>query len=308
MEDEEEGKSVMPGLIEGTDLTPPAPPVDTINPLGQEPVDYFVLGVLSTAGISVELVKAYGDSPLYLAAQILDNEDIRDAMTTTSYDNVRWQDQDDFLGLQVKLGGAHKWKITIAQQMKGQHVAESGRPGRRGADRTPPAEKHTIVNHNNWEVVVPVQIGEKMLMKSTATTAFGITINIAFQTKEETHDVKVGCWNATNGMPLIEQRRIDVMFANKYACDVQVRRSGTLELWNSRALERNGILTAAARTCAHRPCGTTPATCFPTCAAACATTRSGRPPSTASTKTCALRLPTGWRCGRRLRRWSTSRR
>ena len=234
----------MPLLLADTDIVAPPPPVEGVCPLGMEPVDLFVNGVLQTAGITVELVEVRGESPVYLAAQIVDAADIRtDLSTFLEYANVKWNDKENFLGLQVKLGGAHKWKVTIAQKMLVQHVSESGRPNRSSRDRTPAAEKHVIVNHNNWEVVVPVQVGEGKLMKATVATALGITINIAFKTTEKNDGVLEAQWNDSNEMPLIEQRRIDVMFANKYACDVQVRRSGTLELWNSSALERNGILT-----------------------------------------------------------------
>ena len=58
-------------------------------------------------------------------------------------------------------------------------------------------------------------------MRCTTAVAHGITINIAFKTTLQ-GDVKDARWNQANEMPLIEQRRIDGIFTNKFVTVVQV--------------------------------------------------------------------------------------
>ena len=59
-------------------------------------------------------------------------------------------------------------------------------------------------------------------MRCMIVMARGITINLAFKTQPPYHGVvNESMWNG--GMPLISQRRIDVVFTNKYLTFVQVR-------------------------------------------------------------------------------------
>ena len=60
-------------------------------------------------------------------------------------------------------------------------------------------------------------------MHCTIVVARAITINLAFKTNKTDGLVSDPVWNDYNHMPYIAQRRIDVLFTNKYLTFVQVR-------------------------------------------------------------------------------------
>ena len=121
--------SVVDQLLYGTDL-PRFEHSDETAVLGLRQVDFLVVNILMAAGITVELV---GRSPavegmeehcpLYHAVQIVDNMEVDLQMQKRELTQVKWLDKRDMLGLQVKLNGAHKWKVTIDSEARDQHVA-----------------------------------------------------------------------------------------------------------------------------------------------------------------------------------------
>jgi len=218
--------SVIDQLLYGTDL-PRFEHSDETAVLGLRQVDFLVVNILMAAGITVELV---GRSPavegmeehcpLYHAVQIIDNVEVDLQMQKTQLTQVKWVDKRDMLGLQVKLNGAHKWKVTIDSEARDQHVAaKPGRVRARSADRATD-KKHVYYNHNLYEVTVPVEFSAQAMMCTTAV-ARGITINIAFKTKDD-DGAEFSVWNKTNNLPHILQRRVDMMFCNRFITDVQV--------------------------------------------------------------------------------------
>ena len=75
---------------------------DFMNPLGMEDFDWFVLNVLSSAGITVECIGAGVEGvSKYQAVQIVDDHDFKEAFKVKDIERVKFVDQEDMLGLQV---------------------------------------------------------------------------------------------------------------------------------------------------------------------------------------------------------------
>lgn len=249
--------SVLDQLLKGTDLPNFAYSPD-FDVLGMKPVDFLCTNVLAAAGINVELVGRASavegmedESPLYHAVQIVSNVDIEMMTVKTQLNDVNWVDKRDMLGLQVKLSGAHKWKVTIDSESREQHVGGGTTRGRgRGADRSGD-KKHVYFNHNIYEVAVPVEFGAAPAMMCTAALARGITINIAFKTHEEDGS-EFSSWHKTNNLPLILQRRIDMMFTNRFFTDVQVWFRSRTHDQNRTRTRPDGLAVGARRRCGTR--------------------------------------------------------
>ena len=196
-----------------------------VNPLGMEDKDWFVHNVLSCAGITVEcLGGAQEEEMKYIAVQIVDELDLNRAMDATSLQEIRYCDMDDMLGLQVKLSGQCKWKVSILEENVEQHgIGQAGRAARGRAAQA--AKATSIENLHCYEISVVVPSGGGGA-KCTVAFARDITINIYFKYTENLN-VRSSIWK--NDLPVIQQRRIDMLFTNKYVTSVQV-------LWN---VERN---------------------------------------------------------------------
>ena len=191
-----------------------------INHLGMEEFDWYVHGILACAGITVELLKEEptdGDSK-YEAVQIVGKTDLDIALAVKNIDRIKFAGNDDQLGLQVKLNGAHKWKITIVDDNLPLHAVGGAQRARRASASASGAKTSSFENHNLYEVAVHVAAQ----MRCTVAIATGMTITIAFNSKDE-DDVLVAQWDEDKKMPLIEQRRVDGIFTNAHVATTQVR-------------------------------------------------------------------------------------
>ena len=247
-----------------------------VNPLGMENSDWFTYNMLACAGITVELLeKADTDEDLYSMVKIADKAEQDRVLGVVELDDVSYGPAESWHGIQVKLGGLHKWKLTVADALVDQREPNAQRAPRRSGGAV---KVTTIENMHVYEIAVPVP-GEGMLC--CAAVLRGITITIAFKIQNgcQTHGVvKKSSWNDQASLPYIEQRRIDGIFTNQFVTAVQVRvpvfqNPGTdrtcPEHWNRPWVFGCGL-------CARRVYGSMKETCFTTRGVALHTTRSGR--------------------------------
>ena len=189
-----------------------------MNPFGYEDLDWYVYNILLCAGITVELLHEDPggvEQSKYEFVQIVDEIDQRQAARLKDLKDLKFHDTEDQLGVQVKLNGAHKWRLTIADEnLEHHHVGSSNRSRRASATA---AKTSYFENKNIFEVAVP--IGDTM--QCTVAIATAMTISIAFQTEQLDHNVLGAVW--TNDVPLISQRRIDCVFTNEFLVTTQVR-------------------------------------------------------------------------------------
>ena len=233
-----------------------------VNPLGMENSDWFTYNMLACAGITVELLeKADTDEDLYSMVKIADKAEQDRVLGVEELDDVSYGPAESWHGIQVKLGGLHKWKLTVADALVDQREPNAQRAPRRSGGAV---KVTTIENMHVYEIAVPVP-GEGMMC--CAAVLRGITITIAFKIQNgcQTHGVvKKSSWNDQASLPYIEQRRIDGIFTNQFVTAVQVRvpvfqNPGTdrtcTEHWNMTCVFRFGL-------CALRVYGLTRERCF----------------------------------------------
>ena len=249
-----------------------------VNPLGMENSDWFTYNMLACAGITVELLeKADTDEDLYSMVKIADKAEQDRVLGVVELDDVSYGPAESWHGIQVKLGGLHKWKLTVADALVDQREPNAQRAPRRSGGAV---KVTTIENMHVYEIAVPVP-GEGMMC--CAAVLRGITITIAFKTQN--HGVgKMSSWNDQASLPYIEQRRIDGVFTNQFVTAVQVRvpvfqNPGTdrtcTEHWNITCVFRCGL-------CALRVYGLTRERCFLIRGVAPHTKKIGRSPSVSS--------------------------
>ena len=95
----------------------PTPASDDM-PLGSVPFGMWTNHVLKLAGITVERVgtPAYGDESdctMHCTVQIVSEEKLQKMMSIDSLENISMCENNEALGLQVKLHNACAWKVTI---------------------------------------------------------------------------------------------------------------------------------------------------------------------------------------------------
>ena len=214
--DEETEISVMPDAYEASDLVG-VPLGGVINPLGNENWDWFCFNALAVAGMKVEMLHEATDVARHQSVQIVPEMIRAEALKKTNKDNIAMVNEHKMFGLQVKLPGEHHWRITVVNENKDQHLPGS----RSGPSRGGLAGKTTVIENTHlYEIAVPLP--DDGDMQCTIVVARAITINIAFKTKLDGPSSEPW-WNDYNHMPFIAQRRIDVVFTNKYLTFVQVR-------------------------------------------------------------------------------------
>lgn len=191
-----------------------------INPLGYEDLDWYVYGILACAGITVELLKeeASVDAGKYEFVQIVDGSDLDVALLVNEIEKIKFVDKDEQLGVQVKLNGAHKWKITIVDDNLPLHNVGGAQRARRASASASGAKTSSFENMNLYEVAV--HVGTQM--RCTVAIATGMTITIAFKSKDD-NGVLGALWDEDKKMPFIDQRRVDGIFTNAHVATTQVR-------------------------------------------------------------------------------------
>ena len=188
---------------------------DFVNPLGMEPVDWFMLNICAGAGISVELLNEAPNEERYTGAQIVDSDEMNEQLKKKDPEVIAYSPEADMHGVVIKLGMNHKWKVTVTEENLEQHIT-SVRGARRGGAAV---KSTTFENWNSYEIAVPVPDEG---MRCCAATMRTMTIIIAFKLESE-KEVPDSLWNDKNHLPFIYQRRIDGVFTNSFVTAVQVR-------------------------------------------------------------------------------------
>ena len=224
MAEEAEALSYMEMAFDRSALPRPKSDPFQENPLGASDFDWFIFEQLANAGISVEMVREAADESLYESVQIVDEIDQRELLKIRDEFMLNLASPTDMHGLQVNLNGAHKWKVTIANENFSQHSPPSRRAGRARGTTVAETKSTTISNANIYEVAVPVP---EAGMRCTAALARNIIITIAFKrvetrTTSGRGDYEEAIWDENNKLPMVAQRRIDIVFLNQYASSVQV--------------------------------------------------------------------------------------
>jgi hypothetical protein len=188
---------------------------DFVNPLGMEPVDWFMLNICAGAGISVELLNEAPNEDRYTMVQIVDPDEMNEQLKKKDPEVIAYSPEADMHGVVIKLGMNHKWKVTVTEENLEQHIT-SVRGARRGGAAV---KSTTFENWNSYEIAVPVPDEG---MRCCAATMRTMTIIIAFKLESE-KEVPDSLWNDKNHLPFIYQRRIDGVFTNSFVTAVQVR-------------------------------------------------------------------------------------
>ena len=131
----------------------PTPASDDMT-LGSEAYDMYTHHMLKLGGITVERVgtPAYGDedenTTMNCMVQIVEEEKLKDMMTIDSLENISMCENNEALGLHVKLHNAYAWKVTILADIpeRGAVGPGSHRPSRK---RSAAEEGKTVVRHQS---------------------------------------------------------------------------------------------------------------------------------------------------------------
>ena len=89
---------------------------DFVNPLGMEPVDWFVYNICAGAGINVELLNESPEEDKYTMVQIVDRHEMDLHLAKKDPEVIAYSPEEDMHGVVIKLGMNHKWKVTVTEE------------------------------------------------------------------------------------------------------------------------------------------------------------------------------------------------
>ena len=176
--------------------------------------------MLANAGIIVELVggDVEKEDDLFEFVQIVD-EDVLECHLG-KFDEIAevcLVPTHHMLGFQIKLDGRRKWKVKCSDEMKDHH-----NPTSRSSRSVAGDSFREFTNHNLHEIFVPHN-GD---MRATIAVSNVITITVIFKTVRSGDHIGECAWDedASHHLsPPVYQRRIDMLFHNKYCARLQVR-------------------------------------------------------------------------------------
>ena len=211
--------SIVEEALERGGYTPVPKADDKVNALGMDgEFDWFVYNILAAAGINVECQHERHEVEKYSAVQIVSRYDRVTALEVKNEGDIKLVEKEAMHGLQVKLNGAHTWKVEVTDEPLEQHGGGSARAASRARAST---KVTTLKNMHQYEIAVPVPDGDVVC---TAAVARNLTINLAFKTDQfEGADRSTEKSQWKDGLPLIAQRRIDAVFTNQFFTCAQVR-------------------------------------------------------------------------------------
>jgi hypothetical protein len=118
------------------------------------------------------------------------------------------------LGFQAKFSGQVGWKVRVAGERKPHHSPGHGRAARATANDT----FHEFCNHEVHEIFVPHQ----STMRSTVAVSNAVVVTVLFELNEDGTS-KWKCQEGQIPVPAVYQRRIDIVYHNKYTARMSVR-------------------------------------------------------------------------------------
>lgn len=182
--------------------------------LGGLEAERFATEMLGNAGINVELLgEADPTMTRFDFLQVVCEDEAEERLKETP---LRLANKIDMLGFVVKLNAELKWRITINQENKPhQHLGKTARAGRAAAA----ISQKTFMNHQLHEIFVP----HEDTMRATVAVSGGVTITVLFQCEDNNTGENSQWSKAEKGLPIIRQRRIDMLFFNKHVASRCVR-------------------------------------------------------------------------------------
>ena len=199
-----------------SDLPVPSIPAE-IGYLGEEPSAMFLVEMLSNAGIVVEcMTENSHEERMYEFVQIINSADVdvrMDREEVPNMESVKLCDKEDMHGFQVKLNGSLMWKLKVMNENKDHHYMSRARSARHST-----SDPSLIFNNQELhEIYVPCG-GE---MYSTIAVSNTVVVTVLF----EVDDTDTCTWEkvASGDLPPIMQRRIDMIFHNRFCARLQVR-------------------------------------------------------------------------------------
>ena len=193
----------------------PVPPIPAeVGYLGHGPGARFATGMLGNAGITVECMDAgikAGEHVMEFS-QIIDVDQLSQALTIVDMSEVHLLPMSRMHGFQVKLSGGNKWKVRVAADRK-KHHTPNARLARTSAHDT----FYEYNNHELHEIFVP----HLDTMRSTIVVSNCIVITVLFEVDDKTGKIRWG--DGPHPSPPVYQRRIDMVFHNKYLARLSVR-------------------------------------------------------------------------------------
>ena len=176
----------------------------------------FATEMLGNAGINVELLGEVDPKETrFDFLQVVCEDEAQDRLTNA---RLRFANKIDMLGFVVKLNAELKWRITINQENKPHHhLNKRGGAGRQSAA----ISQSTFMNHQLHEIFVP----HDDTMRATVAVSGGVTITVLFQCEDNDTGENAQWSKDKIGMPIIRQRRIDMLFFNRHVASCCVRRS-----------------------------------------------------------------------------------
>ena len=177
----------------------------------------FLVEMLSNAGIVVEcMTENSHEERMYEFVQIINSADVdvrMDREVVPNMESVKLCDKEDMHGFQVKLNGSLMWKLKVMNENKDHHYMSRARSARHST-----SDPSLIFNNQELhEIYVPCG-GE---MYSTIAVSNTVVVTVLF----EVDDTDTCTWEkvASGDLPPIMQRRIDMIFHNRFCARLQVR-------------------------------------------------------------------------------------
>ena len=191
-----------------------------VGSLGNGTGALLVAQMLANAGMVVELVGGNVDTEddLFEFVQIVDEDILGDHLAKfKEIVEVSLVPTHHMLGFQIKLDGRRKWKVKCSDEIKDHH-----NPTSRSSRSVAGDSFREFTNHNLHEIFVPHHDD----MRATIAVSNVIVITVIFKTVRSGDHQGECAWDedASHHLsPPVYQRRIDMLFHNKYCARLQVR-------------------------------------------------------------------------------------
>ena len=191
-------------------------------PLGCTGYDLYIYHLLERAGIIVECTgrpqyEAEDPPRMHNTMQIVSGCYISETLENRDKNQIKFRNQLEAEGVQVKLNTGYKWKVTVLEDI-------APPPNNKGRSKRARNEEPCKVIQSNhiYEIVVDDNRNKDPIQKLRATYVVGscLTIVLAFDTNTGDFD---GDTVMKEGWPVTNQRRVDMVFTNSCIVTTQVR-------------------------------------------------------------------------------------
>ena len=184
--------------------------------LGSSEGRRFITSMLANAGVTAGKMSGEIDEDEHNIefVQIVTADQLSAALEETDIERVHLVPMAQMLGFQAKFSGEVGWKVRVAAERKPHHIPGHGRAARTTANDT----YHEFCNHETHEIFVP----HDGAMRSTIVVSNAVVVNVLFELNEDGTS-KWKCQEGQIPVPAVYQRRIDIVYHNKYISRMSVR-------------------------------------------------------------------------------------